>query len=64
VVWQLKQAENTVRFGTTKGGSTSVAPFAFTVTAPAAGEYTIVVLEESAKDGSPLNQTALKVTVG
>jgi hypothetical protein len=63
LVWQLNQAENTVRFGTAKGGSTSVAPFAFTVQAPAAGDYTIVVLEESAKDGAPLNQTQLRVTV-
>jgi len=61
--WQLRRGSVVVRQGFVQAGSTEVAPFRFTVTAPGPGPYTIRVFEESAKDGSPTHVVDRRVTV-
>jgi hypothetical protein len=63
IVWQLRKAGTAVATGTAQGGAESSAPYEFTVKAPAAGTYTVRVFEESAKDGSAVNEVTRKVVV-
>jgi hypothetical protein len=63
LVWRLRLGSTVVRNGSTTGGSTSTAPFQFTVNAPAAGTYLVRVFQESAKDGAAENETTRTVVV-
>jgi hypothetical protein len=64
VVWQLRKGDTVVAHGTAQGGAESSAPYEFTVKAPAAGTYTVRVFEESAKDGTAVNEVTRKVVIG
>lgn len=63
VLWQLFRGADAVMSDIARGGSDSAAPFKFSVTAPAAGTYTIRVFEESAMDGAAKNAVERTVTV-
>ena len=64
VLWKLVTGNgDTAATGMTDGGAEAPAPFKFTVTAPAAGEYTLRVFEESAKDGGAINAVERTLTV-
>jgi hypothetical protein len=63
VLWQLFRGADAVMSDIAQGGSDSAAPFKFSVTAPAAGTYTIRVFEESAMDGAAKNAVERTVTV-
>jgi hypothetical protein len=65
VLWQLVAADgDAAESGLAEGGADSAQPFQFTVTAPAAGTYTLRVFEESAKDGSAANTVERTLTIG
>jgi hypothetical protein len=63
LIWALARGEEVVVNDVAQGGSDGAAPFRFTVTAPAAGTYTLRVFEESAKDGEAKNEVTRTVTV-
>jgi hypothetical protein len=64
IVWQLLKGAKVVADGIAQGGAEIAAPYEFTVKAPAAGTYTVRVFEESAKDGSAINEVRRTVVVG
>jgi hypothetical protein len=63
IVWALVRGDEVVANDAAQGGSDGAAPFRFTVTAPAAGTYTLRVFEESAKDGQAKNEVTRTLTV-
>lgn len=63
LLWALVRGDAVVANDVAQGGSAASAPFRFTVTAPAAGTYTLRVFEESAKDGKAMNEVTRTITV-
>lgn len=51
LIWELRDGSRVVTQGITQAGSLTPQPFRFTVTAPRAGRFTIVVYQEATKDG-------------
>lgn len=52
LIWELREGQRVVTQGITQAGALTPEPFRFSVTAPRAGRYTIVVYQEAVKDGS------------
>lgn len=52
LIWELRDGQRVVAQGITQAGTITPEPFQFTVTAPRAGRYTIVVYQEAVKDGT------------
>lgn len=63
VIWALERNGEVVANDVADGGSEKTAPFRFTVTAPAAGTYTLRVFQESAKDGKAASEIRRTLTV-